>query len=88
MGRGRSGVIVPEEEGGDKRIHFGIHVEHAVEIVRSQVEHPNQTAIHHGGSELKDAIRLLIFQQLMQTVLDDIAVFVVLQLAKHDVYQL
>lgn len=88
MGRGRRGVIVPEKEGGDKRVHFGIHVKHAVEIVRAQVEHPDEAVVHHCGSELKNAIRLLVLQQLMQTVLDDIAIFVVLQLAQHDVDQL
>lgn len=42
--------------------------------MHSEVEHSNEAVVNDGGSVLEDAVGLLVLEQLMQAVLDDIAV--------------
>lgn len=56
------GVEEPEEEVGDEGIHLGVHVEHAVEVVHSKVEHPDEAVVNDGRSILEYAVRLRVLQ--------------------------
>jgi hypothetical protein len=79
-GRGGRGVVEAEEECSDERVHFGVHVEHAVEVVCPQVQHSYQTVVDHRWREFEDAIGLLVLQQLVKAVFNHIAVLMVFQL--------
>ena len=63
-------------------------MEHAVKIVHSEVEHPDEAVVNDGGSVLEDAVGLLVLEQLVQAALYDVAILMRLQLSQDDVDEL
>lgn len=56
--------------------------------MHSEVEHSDEAVVNDGGSVLEDAVGLLVLEQLMQAVLNNIAVLVCLQLCQDYVDEL
>ena len=80
-------VVESSEEGNNEFVHLGVHVEHAIEVVHSQGEHPYEAGVDDLREVEEELVGFSVLEELGEAVLDDVAVLVMLELVENKVHE-